>query len=282
VLSIDQADGVSQCWAKVVQELNTTPSEGTCIEVLHTAARHGLPDLGTDVLRVLKLMGVTWQEYHFAPLIEAFCRADKIKDALVTLDIMRSANILPVPETAHPIFTAISHDIDAVDATWAIIDDMHKEGKPIDIAALNVIIHAAVSLGDLQRAVGTYKAYSDYNLKPTVETFNHLLAGCVTAGHRDLGNRLLAEMKTAGVKPDLQTYENLICLCLTQPTYEDAFFYLEEMKATHLPTPRIYETLIKACVAAGDVRYKLALEEMEDCGYQVSRDLQPLIRAAVQ
>lgn len=262
----------------VVQELNITPDEGVCIDVLHTAARHGLPDLGTDVLRILKLMGATWREHHFAPLIEAFSRAHRLKEAFGTLDIMRSNAIEPLAETTHSIFAAIRHDIDAVDAAWVVLDEMHKEGKGIDVTALNVIVQAAVSLGDLQRAVGTYKAYPDHGVKPNIDTFNLLLSGCIPALHRELGDRLLAEMKEAKVKPDWRTYENLILLCLTQAVYEDAFFYLEEMKAgKHLPTVKIYQSLIQKCVSVGDTRYKLALEEMKECGYEVSRDLQRFI-----
>jgi pentatricopeptide repeat protein len=186
---------------------------------------------------------------------------------------MRTSGAAPIPGTTHPIFTAISHDTDALDATWDIMEDIRKEEKPLDIAVLNVMIQAAVSLGDLQRAIGIYKAYPDYNVIPTVETYNLLLTGCVRAGHRELGDRLLVEMKESGVKPDAETYENLICLCLTQPAYEDAFFYLEEMKSTHRPSRLVYETLTRKCFASGDIRYKLALEEMKECGYKVPSDL---------
>jgi pentatricopeptide repeat protein len=222
-------------------------------------------------------MGVVLQEYHFAPLIEAFCRANRIKDALLTLETMRNSRVHPVVGTTQAILTAISQDVDALDATWAIVEGIHNEGKPVDIEALDLMIRAAVSLGDLQRAVGIYKAYPDFNVKPTVETYNLLIANCVTASHRELGDRLLVEMAGAGVKPDMQTYENLICLCLTQSTYEDAFFYLEEMKANYRPSIHVYETLVRTCFEAGDVRYKLALEEMRECGYVPSQDLQRLV-----
>jgi hypothetical protein len=60
----------------------------SCMSVLqvNTAACHGSPDLATDVLRVLKLSGIEWKEYHFTALIKAFCHnSNQLKEALITL-----------------------------------------------------------------------------------------------------------------------------------------------------------------------------------------------------
>ena len=256
-----------------MQDLNVTPDEGLCVSVLHTAARHGLPDLATDVLRVLKLIGVPWEEHHFAPLIEAFCRGDQVKEALLTLDIMRTNEIEPTRETAYPLLDILK-DMDAVDSVWVVIDELHQEGRRIDIAALNVLVRASIALGDLQRAVGAYKSFSEYGLTPDLTTFNILLQGCVVAGHRDLGSLLLADMKEAKITPDQETYQQFVSLCLTQDNYEDAFFYLEEMKtAGHVPPSSVYVAIIKKCLSTGDTRYTVAVEEMRETGYSVPPNL---------
>lgn len=267
-------DGVMQTWQKVVHELGVMPDEGCCIQVLHTVGRHGISALGLDVLDVLGRMNVKWQEHHFAPVIEAFTRETKIKEALEMLSIIRGHGIDPVTETAHPIYQAIQKDSDGVDAAWAYLEQLHEEGKIVDVTALNVIIQASVAIGDLQRAVGTYKTAADLNVNPDVDSFNFLLSGCIMAEHRELGDRLLAEMKEARVKPDVRTYERLIVLCLTQPIYEDAFFYLEEMKGEgYLPPANVYEAIVRKCVQVGDTRHKLAVDEMLECGYEISPNL---------
>jgi pentatricopeptide repeat protein len=273
-----KAEGAQRCWEKVVGDLNVTPDEGLCLDVLHTAARHGLSDLATDVIRVLRILGADWQEHHFAPLVEALCKAGKLKDAFGTLDLMRSSNIFPTAVTARPIYDFLKQDIDKVDGAWALLDTLRSEGKTIDRTAINAIIRAAISLSDLQRAVGAYKAFPDYKCVPDIDTFNSLLSGCIVASHRELGNRLLLELKELGIKPDATTYERIIVLCLTQATYEDAFFYLEEMKAQKFVPPRsVYDAIIRTCIAAGDSRYTLALDELKQCGYTVSNSLQTFI-----
>lgn len=236
--------------------------------VLHTAARHGLPDLSTDVLRILKLIGVSWQEFHFAALIEAFCKNGQLKEALITLDIMRSNGVEPLRTTANSILESLTKGVDVVDSAWSILDEIHSSGSGLGIDAMNVVIQASVDIGDLQRAIGLYKALPDYGIKPDIPLFNILLEGCVAAQHRQLGDVLLEDIKQAGLQPDVHVFEQIIRLCLTQEVYEDAFFYLEEMKsARFVPSQQVYQALVDKCSDKRDPRLEMVLAEMKECGY---------------
>jgi pentatricopeptide repeat protein len=231
-----------------------------------------------DVLRVLKAISVDLREHHFAPIIESLCRTNRIKEALSTLTLIRQHNIIPNSNTAHPIFKAIRVSTDAIDAAWDALEALHSEDQIVDVTAINVVIQASVALGDLQRAFGTYQMCSELNIKPTLDTYHFLLSGCIAARHRELGDRLIAEMKEAKIKPDARTYERIIVLCLTGETYEDAFFYLEEMKAEALYPPlSVYEAIIKRCVLEKDARYAVAVQELEEFGYTVSPELREII-----
>jgi pentatricopeptide repeat protein len=273
-----QKEGVLHLWPKVTNELKILPDEGCAIEVLHTAGRHGLPELAMDVLRVLKIIGAGLREYHFTPIIEAFCRTNRVKEAFSTLTLMRQNNIDPTADTALPIFDAIRVSTDAIDAAWDALEALRAEGQTIDITTVNVVIQASVSLGDLQRAFGIYQMYAELGIKPTLDTYHFLLSGCIAARHRELGDRLIVEMKEAKIKPDARTYERLIVLCLTGETYEDAFFYLEEMKAENLYPPlSVYEAIIQRCVLEKDARYTVAVQELEEFGYTVSPELKRVI-----
>ncbi|KAI0630233.1 hypothetical protein C8Q77DRAFT_1063928 [Trametes polyzona] len=272
------AEGITRTWNKFVHDLALLPDEGCCLQVLHTAARYGLPDLALDVVEILKKINIVWCEHHIAPVIEAMCRHGDIKEAFIMLDFMRQSDISPSLETAEPILEHINADTDSIDDAWGKLEVIHEEGHRVDVTALNVVIQAAVGLHDLQRAIGTYKASEKLGVKPNLDTFNLLLLGCVDAQHRELGDRLLSDMKAADIRPDATTYDRLVRLCLTQSTYEDAFFYLEEMKALGMVPPRtVYEALIRKLVSVGDVRYKLAVEEMQECGYPLSQRLKSFI-----
>lgn len=246
--------------------------------VLHVAARWGSPELALDVIKTLQSMQVTWQEHHFAPVIEAFCRQNQVKQAFEVLGTIRDYHVTPDSGTAYPIYKAISGNVSSVDAAWKHLDDLHADGKRVDALALDVVLRAAVRIQDLQRALGIYKAYPDFNASPSIDTFNILLVGCTRVSQRQLGDKLMTEMTEAGIKPNAKTYEGVIELCLSQPTYEDAFYYLEEMKAEGFtPPPSTYVRIIKKCVLNGDSRHQLAMEEMRSLGYEIPKSLQAFI-----
>ncbi|KAG6899969.1 hypothetical protein C0993_004737 [Termitomyces sp. T159_Od127] len=271
-------DGVITCWKQIVHVFNLHPGEGVCLGVLNTAARHGHPDLATDALRVLRSLNIDWEEHHFSPLIEAFCHQKQFMEAIRVLDIMRAEGIEPIPETASALLEALV-STEAIDTVWDIVDEITKEGGKIDVIVLQVLIDASIKLGDLQRAIGTYKSLAEYGATADVIIFNSLLRGCVAASHRDLGNLLLDDMKAAQVKPDDKTYETFIVLCLTQDDYEDAFFYLEEMKTAGFhPGYDVYAKIIRKCLSTDDFRYKIALKEMEEMGHVPRSDLKRLVR----
>lgn len=254
--------------------LKQAPDEGCCVAVLNTAGRHGLTDLALDVIRTLGNLNVEWKEHHFAPVVEAFAKIGDIKEAITTLSLMRSSGAEPLLDTALPIFQSIVTDVDKIDEAWAMLEDMHKSSREVDVVAFNTIIRACASIGDLQRALGTFQAASGLGVTPNVDTYNTLFSACIATEHRELGDRLLTQMREASIRPNVQTYERMIILCLTQASYEDAFYYLEEMKTVALkPTQNIYEAIIRKCVSMGDKRYELAVTEMEESEYVMSQAL---------
>lgn len=264
-----QVQGVSECW-KVIHHMNVLPDEGLCVSILHTAARHGRPNLATDVLRTLKVQGIPWKEHHFASLVEAFARNKQIKEAFLALGMMRSNEVDPIDSTSATILDAVKINAESVDIACLIIDEIYKEKQSVDLAALKVLIQAAVHLGDLQRALGTYRSFPDYNVVPDISIFNILLDGCIKTQRRQVADSLLVDLKEANLKPNQNTYEKMIYLCLAQETYEDAFFYLEEMKAAgHSPPWKVYKALAEKCRLNNDTRFDIIIEEMKEFGYDI-------------
>lgn len=235
------------------------------------------------MIRTLQSLRVTWAEHHFAPLIEAFCQNGEMEQGFEVLGTMRSYDVTPNAGTAFPLYRKVVGSLQRLDGAWKTLDELNRDGKVVDITALNVVVRAAVRLEDLQRALGIYQAFPEFNATPNVDTFNFLLAGCIHTSHRQLGDKLMNEMREAGVKPDAVTFERVITLCLTQATYEDAFYYLEEMKAQgFVPAASVYESVVRKCVLTGDPRHKLAFEEMLSYGYEVSPRLQAFVDSGGQ
>jgi pentatricopeptide repeat protein len=254
------------------------PDEGSCIQVLHVCGRHGLNGIATDVIRVLQKVGIPLREIHLAPLLHSYCTANNIKDAFRVLSLIQSNDVDFSSRGMTPLTSMISRDLDSLDRGFSTLEEIHKEGGKVELAAVHAVMNAANTLHDLQRAVGIHKACSDLGVTPTIETYNILLSACVTARHRELGERMLAELRQNGLSPNAGTYERMIILYLKEHTYEDAFFMLEEMKGAQFVPPRsVYEAIVRKCVVARDVRWKLAVDEMKLCGYALDDKLADFI-----
>ena len=272
--SCPQIEGVEQCWEIVTKKFRSLLDEGTCVAVMNTAARNGRPELATEALKVLQSINVLPEEHHFAAIIEAFCINGQVREAILVLDLMASSRIQSSLGTAEPIGERIQHHVGEMDAAWKQIEELHKEGRRLHISLHQTIIMAAVARGDLKRALAFCRDLPRLDYTPNLAIFNELLKGCVAAADRQLGDSLLAGMKKAKVKVDQETQETFIRLCLTQEVYEDAFFYLEEMKsAGYKPSAALYVSLIEKCLSSNDLRYRIALQEMEEQGYAVPADL---------
>ncbi|KAG8734888.1 hypothetical protein FRC10_011331 [Ceratobasidium sp. 414] len=266
-------------WAwPIISQTNNSLTEPLCIDILNLANRHGLPDLALSVLSYFERERITVQEHHLAPLIGAYCASGKgkLEQALLALDKFRQHDVEILPETTSALVGAIGKSTEALDEAYDILLSLPR---PVNIDAVNTTLQAAaVTLSDLPRAIGIYKDLSTLEATPTTHTFDILLAGCLKASHRDLGERLFEDMLLLGLKPSAQTYARLILLSLTEVEYENAFERLEEMKEKQMTPPlSVYEALVRRLVEEGDPRADLALEDMEHCGYRVTPALRDFL-----
>lgn len=274
--------GVERAWSKVVIDFGSTPDEGTCVSILTSVERFGNHALGLSVLRTLKAMGVVWKEHHLSPIVGAFAKSGDLREAFETVGMIRSGSVihgagltLLNSRTLNPILQSlVDGGVGGIDRVWPVLDKMHAEGKNIDVTIGNVIILACVALNDLQRAMSAYQSFDQYGIKPDVDTFNALLSVCVARSQLALGKKIVAEMKQLEINPDRVTYERLVLLSLTQSIYEDAFDYLEEMKRRKLlPPVSVYEAIVRKCFSLGDSRWRMAINELKEAGYQLSQQL---------
>lgn len=108
----------------------------------------------------------------------------------------------------------------------------------------------------------------EFDLRPDINTFNLLLKLAAKEARKDFAVNLVGEMKEMRIEPDAETYEHLFYVSLAQDNYEDAFIYLEELKATwRYVRPSLYKALATKCYLVGDNnRYYMALGELRAMG----------------
>ncbi|CAH1761828.1 15798_t:CDS:2, partial [Entrophospora sp. SA101] len=275
-------EGVLKCWDILTKD-KFWLDEGLCINLLNLASVSGNTRLATEVLKYLMTVRklVNLELYHLEPFLEAFVTKGDLKQAFGVLNIIRSSKHVCAIQTISSIVKYIERSTDLIDKAYYILEELHNEGKKVDISAFNAIIAACKRIGgrsnsaDLKRAIETFKSIEKFGIKPDLDTFNALINVTIYSGHKELGEEFFKELKeTNGLEPNADTYKHMIFVCLNQQDYEDAFKYLEEMKSKNiLPSIEIYERIIMKCVANNDTRAKMALEEMKQFGYRPTLDI---------
>ena len=274
-----QVGGLETAWMHANQSGAFLPDEGTLIQILDVAARHGRPSLAAEAVAMLPTISVTVETRHLVPLMEAHANAGKLSDAVKVILAYPPAASSTIASTAALISRLSSPEV--IDQTFYALEDMQKNGQSVSILAINALISAAIELGDLQRSRAIQSAMRDLQVSPNVETYNLLLRGCVAAEHRSLGDTVLSEITQEGLSPDATTYSHMIDLCLITTDYEDAFFYLEQMKAQGVkPSLDTYRGILEKCTRNNDVRWRVVLEEMESVGYPTDNTTRRIINHA--
>lgn len=196
---------------------------------------------------------------------------------------MSKAGLEPDSSSTRPIYHYLTSSKNLPSKGWKDLQDLCEDGHSIPIAAVNVVLESTISVGHFDEAIGLYKqVHSLYECDANTETFNVLFQGCSRRRSKDLAMFLASEMTALGVKPDRLTYDRLILVCLNEEDYEDAFLYLDEMKAVgdqkgdvdgwwmRTGTATI---MVRRCVLNNDDRAWLVLTELEKRGYNKSERL---------
>jgi Pentacotripeptide-repeat region of PRORP/PPR repeat len=250
--------------------------EGVCLNILSTAARHANPQLATSVIEVLTKQNVPPRSFHFLPLIEAYVRAGEYYQAFVVMGLMRSSCPETPPEVRQfrYLINELSQSAKSVDQAFFALQDIVKQHKQVDVVAFNVVMEACLKLGDLTRALSNYKEVGNLGVKPNSDTINALLALARSFSNIDVARFLLSEMNELGIKPNHMAYQNLILTYMQHrgQDYEQAFVYLEEMKAQgYVPSQGTYYSMARKCVVSNDKRAVKLLEEADALGYDMKK-----------
>lgn len=168
-----------------------------------------------------------------------------------------------------------------VDSAFFILNDFHerndKEHDGVDVSALNAVLEACIRLKDIEKGLGCYSSCASLGVRPTLQTFNILFAGCAQMDDpvqaKEFAGFLAGEMNEMGLAPDVTSFEELLKIELGQADFDTAFVYLEQMKPLLerqglMVRPVIYELLARRLEENGDrLRWKMVVDEMRECGY---------------
>lgn len=253
--------------------------------ILNVAGRHGAPELAAQCIEIIQAQSsqsnltLPLREWHYAPLIEACCRAGHVDQAIKADNEWEGLadplspedsgtqlhTVLPIRDVFLQRCRQIQHAAKqeaAADANLLSPFDelrhLHQTaGLPIHVAVFNAALLATVEAGQMHQALVEFKQGNQtFSIVPNADTFNILLFGCIENNHHSLGHQLMQELQMQQITPDQTTYERLIQLCLQDGgDLEAAFGYLEALKAFGAtPTIKLYGIFLQKLIQDGDAR----------------------------
>ncbi|KAI8365593.1 hypothetical protein BD560DRAFT_401995 [Blakeslea trispora] len=266
----DEIDIVRDMWDKA-----TKPDEGLLLYILNLASKYGDTKLASHVIRVIGEQGYTYRECHFAPLIETFTATGDISNAFQLFEAMRKVGVIPNKETAMPLAHRLGHDKNAIAKAKEALLASH----PIDVVALNLVIHALAYNKENEEALMLYEQSKQLQVTPNSETLDAVLDACIHTKDIERGTRLYNEVLSRGIKPTASSLSKMVTLmCTQEENYEGAFVYLEKMKKLDIvPFHGCYYKLVKVLSKMQDPRLEMALDDMKAYGYPVSTHLEAYI-----
>jgi pentatricopeptide repeat protein len=223
------------------------------------------------VIRVLGQLGFPYRELHFSPLLEAFTLAGEMDKAFEIFSIMRNVGVIPKRHLVTPVARAFGQDTKAAMRAKECLDKRREEGRDVDIVAFNLVLHVLSYNGHNEEAYDMFERHKEYNVTPDTETLDAVLDSCIHLKDLEKGQHVYKELN---VQPTSTTLSKMVALACTQEDYQDAFHYLEEMKHRGLtPLRGCYYKLVKTLSGAQDSRLQMALDDMEEYGYEISSHL---------
>ncbi|ORX73274.1 hypothetical protein DL89DRAFT_290989 [Linderina pennispora] len=251
-------DAYRHSFEQLTQVFGSSLAEGDYILGLQVAARHGDVSLATSIIRAMQGHGYAMQEHHLEPLFEALVQKTQWLPALRVLETMRSAGHGAEPATVRCLMRKLQ-GAKAEELTEHVFSLLasHSAELPhaISTATLNALVGALAKSRCVEAALDRLDRGAS--------------ARATRLQQEVLFARLLDEDRLV---PSQRAYEAMLGTCLTQYVYEDAFVYLESMKAHGMvPGWKTYSKIVRRCARVADPRAHTAMQEMRDLGYAAAR-----------
>ncbi|KAL1879349.1 hypothetical protein VTK73DRAFT_7080 [Phialemonium thermophilum] len=282
-------EGTWFIWSRMVQSRTLVPSDGMCLHVLNTAARHGDAKLATQAVQQLSSRGVRLGMAHFESLIDCYCRNNDIENALQVLCIMANAGIQSDAGSTRSIYLAIKRTPALADVAADALFDLAAK-YDIPISAFNVVIEGLSEKGDHTKAIDLYNQVRHLCPSgPNIQTFEILFKKCADL---DTAQFLASEMTAFSLKRTQPIYDQLVYLAAVDGDLEVAFRYLwqagwNEAKVVRRKSAetwigrRTVVALIRRCFAIKDERLWSLLREAKERGLDLTGDIHPSLIIAM-
>lgn len=158
----------------------------------------------------------------YTAVLEAYCKRRNFRRVYEVLDSMASQGCHPNVVTYTMIMTSLSK-CEMFEEALSVSDRMKSSGCAPDTLFYNSLINLLGKAGHLFEANQVFRVEMPRNGVPrSLATYNTMISIFCQYGRDDDALSVLKEMEAQSCKPDLQTYQPLLRLCLSRRGQADA------------------------------------------------------------
>lgn len=220
-----------------------------------------------------------FQNVHYDQLLLAYMSTSPpdLRAALAVLTIMASTKLPPTAATVRPIYRYLKRRPHEIDEVMEVLASLHKAGREVPIAALNMVIEFHINeRDDLASALTVYKSLHEFERivsdvphksMANIETFNILLKGTRLASPpaHETALFLVSELLALHIQPTSLTYDRLVLVFIVAGQLELAWRYFDEMdKLKMIARPNTVSALGQALAGRGDERTWDLIQRAQD------------------
>lgn len=254
--SISQFPGMQLAYRRGVVAARQPLDEGLLMSMLACAVQAVQPAfIVTALADHLGSRQAASQEWHYAPLFEAYCAAGNFEEALRTLGDMARAGLQPLSFAAlRSLIAAASSSNEACGeacrAFTTVGRDARKRGGNV-VGALNALIQAAANIGDTEQALKLYhervamRSATSATVPPSASS-DTLGAGWPSA---QAATHVIGP-DAPGLRADIDTYHAMLTVCINAVDRYMGTLLLRDLAAHQpalVPTEVTYERAIVLC-----------------------------------
>ncbi|KAJ1853894.1 hypothetical protein GGH12_004481 [Coemansia sp. RSA 1822] len=250
--------------------------EGDSLAGLDVAARAGDVALAGEIVERLRQSNTPLEEKHFEPLLAAVLARKQWMPAMRVLNMMRQAGYGKAAATLRPLERAVANAEEPeqlAETVFAVVTDCRNEQTlAVDHVTLDALVSGLAQSGCVEAAASRLATwYAQLGVVRSTSSYECVIEGCVARRNKTVAERMLMQLIDERLQPSQRIYEAMIHIALLQPNYEDAFVYLEAMKAhAMVPAWRTLAAIVRRCARVRDVRAQTALKEMRRLGLVVT------------
>ncbi|KAJ2682539.1 hypothetical protein GGH99_004699 [Coemansia sp. RSA 1285] len=255
---------------------------------LSIASMAGDYRLVTTILSTLGRLGFPVREREYEALFDSLLVRGNWETAFKVLGNMRKTGYGRTPRTLRTLTRALAKDHKGGKDRQRLIGQVYdvlvetSAAMPevLDTTTLNALVAASALAQDYRAVTEQLETWFErHSVRRNIDTYTGVLGAFIQGeDNKAAAVRVLAMMLDVdGIGPTKEIYELMIHLSLRSFNYEDAFVYLESMRAQKLvPGWRAYAAIVKRCAHVRDPRAAVALDEMRRLGYAVTPSLEAL------